>query len=940
MEAWELGQRDVMKLVVSRVRRRAYVARGLLATTALIAFQLAGLEYSHAQQSTVRPGAATSQSRFFDIPALPLASAINAFNRQAGIQVSLPAGAGANVITRPVRGNYSSSEALRIMLEGSGVTYHFGQAGEAILGSEGAAFEGNATTLEPIVLRGGRLGRGYQGTPDEVYETPAAISVVTRQAIENTPAARSAADVLDTVSGLITNRSDGQKPGIAVNLRGLQDMGRVTTSIDGARQNFQRSGHGGYQQILVDTAFIREIDIEKGGVNGVGGAGSLGGAVDFGTIRAEDLLEDGKDFGGEIQAETGTNAYNFVGSAIGAVRLSDRFSIVGGVARRDIGDYDIGKNGLDEYLEGKRAQNPGVEPALPGQTVSDDSVVFSSRETLNTLLKAEWDVTDDLRFTGSWMHYKGDGATGGFGAGSGSDELRTNAQGYLNDTFTATFEFDPESELVDARLKLWYNDTANDESREYVSADTGTSYFEDYAYGMKSFGGSLENTSRFTLPIGDLAWHYGVEAYQDNGNTKSLTPPSVDQGFDGGWGLVGANAPGKRWVASAFTSATLQHENWLSLTGGLRYDHYRLWGSTVVQNRRMVTTPPSNCQQWQDIDGDGGSDPNGVWINETTFAVIDGAQPNPGPGYIFLDPSCDLWENPGGSEWAYDAIPVDVDQSDGAWLPSATVAVKPFEWLQPFVSYSRSYRPPAVFEALLSGGHPGQPFENAPNPYIRPERGETWEFGVNIAQDGIFTEGDAFRMKAVYFRRDINDYISQALQYYQPIGRDQPYLMSVNLDGTTKMRGLELEANYDAGSFYIGGSYTNTDTDWAESFTPVENPNAPGGGDNRPDPTVIYMPPKEKLTLDAGVRLFEERLVIGVRLNHVSETLTEIGQLAGTVNPTYTTYDLYGSYDVTPQAKLRFGISNLTDEFYVPSLGIDSYPGPGRTYTASLKIRF
>ncbi|WP_177230794.1 TonB-dependent receptor [Rhizobium sp. NFR07] len=858
------------------------------------------------------------QARAYDIPALPVASAISTFNRQSGIQVSLPAGAGANVTTRPIRGNYTAAEALRLMLEGTGVTYSFGQAGEAILNSEGAAAGGDGTALDPIVLRRGRLGRGYQGTPDEVYETPAAVSIVTRQAIENTPAARSAADVLDTVSGLITNRAEGQKPGIAINLRGLQDMGRVTTSIDGARQNFQRSGHGGYQQILVDTAFIREIDIEKGGVDGVGGAGSLGGAVDFRTVSADDLLEDGKNFGGEVQTETGTNAYDFVGSAVGAIRFSDTFSLVGGVAKRKIGDYDVGRRGRPDDL--------------PDQTVVDDSVLFSSRETLNTLLKAEWDITDDLSFTGSWMHYKGDGATGGNG-------LRTNDQGYLNDTFTATFEFDPESELIDARLKLWYNDTSNDESREYVDIDTGSSYFEDYSYGMKSFGGSLENTSWFNLPVGELAWHYGVEAYQDNGETESLTPPAVDQGFDGGWGLVGANAPGKRWVASAFTSATLQHEDWLTLTGGLRYDHYRLWGSTLVQNRRTVNNPPSNCQQWADIDSDGTPDTNGIYINETTGVIIDGGQPNPGPGFLYIPAECWSWGDPGGPAQVIDAIPVDVDQSDGAWLPSATIAVKPVEWLQPFVSYSRSYRPPAVFEALLSGGHPGLPFENAPYPYLRPERGETWELGVNIAQDGIFTSGDAFRMKAVYFRRDIKDYISQGYNYYDPIGRDQSYIMSVNLDGTTKMRGLEIEANYDAGSFYVGGSYTYIDTDWADSYTPIQNPDA-GGIDSTPDPTILYLPPREKLTIDAGVRLFDERLVLGARLNHVSETATGFGQLSGYTNATYTTYDLYGSFDVTPQAKLRFGISNLTDEFYVPSLGIESYPAPGRTYTASLKMRF
>lgn len=902
------------RYVLSSMRRRRIV-RGLWATTALVIAHVAGIGGVYGQDSQILQGAGPAREvRTFDIPALRVLSAIGAFNRQSGLQVSLPAGVGSDTMTNAVRGSYPAEEALRIMLKGTGVTYRFGQAGEAILGSSGEQDAFDETTLRPIILKTGRnanTGPGYQGTPDWVYEEPASVSVVSREAIENNPAARSAADTLDSVPGLITNRAEGQKPGISVNVRGLQDMGRVTTSIDGARQNFQRSGHGGYQQTFVDTAFIRAIEVEKGAVRGVGGAGSLGGLVDFRSVSVDDILETGKDMGGEIEGGTGTNAYNFVGSAIGAIRLSEDFSLLGGIAVRNIGDYKIGTHGT---------------LAPPDLTVRNDSVLFSRREIVNTLLKAEWDVTDDLNFVGTWMHFDSTGASGGYAT-------LPNEQDYVNDTLTGTFAYDPESELIDAKLRVWYNDTGNDEKRDYGNPQT-----DNYSYGMKSFGGSIENTSRFSLPVGDLSLHYGVEGYQDTGDTSGPSP--VAAAFDPAWGLRGANPPGKRWMMSGFASATLQHDNWLTLTGGLRYDHYRLWGSTVVHNRRNVLNPPSNCQRWDDLDGDGTPDPSGLWY-------VDSGDPNipptyyttPGPGRDFMTPNCSLWQNPGGLETVYDAIPVDVDQSGGAWLPSATIAVKPLEWLQPFVSYSRSYRPPAVFEALLSGGHPNQPFENAPNPNIRPESGETWEFGVNVSQNGVFAPDDSFRMKAVYFRRNIKDYISLGYNWYEPIGRDQPYLTSVNLDGITRMQGLELEASYDVGYAYVGGSYTRTETDWADTYTPVVQP---GGGDidTTPDPTVLYRPPKDKFTIDFGTRLFEERLVLGVRVNHVSETAAGFGQLGNYVNPAYTTYDLYGSFDVTPQAKLRFGVANLTDERYIPSLGISSYPAPGRTYTASLKMKF
>ena len=50
----------------------------------------------------------------------------------------------------------------------------------------------------------------------------------------------------------------------------------------------------------------------------------------------------------------------------------------------------------------------------------------------------------------------------------------------------------------------------------------------------------------------------------------------------------------------------------------------------------------------------------------------------------------------------------NVDKSGGALLPSVTIAVKPFEWLQPFVKYSKSYRPPTIMELFLNGGHDGK----------------------------------------------------------------------------------------------------------------------------------------------------------------------------------------------------------------------------------------
>jgi hemoglobin/transferrin/lactoferrin receptor protein len=893
--------------------------RSLLGTTAFAV--LCGIAMAAAPVAPQARAQEQGSTRAFNIPAQPLASAINAFGRQSGLQVSVAAGAASGVRANAVNGSLSPSQALSRMLAGTGLPYRINGDGTAVIGRAEAASPGVAADgsimLDPITVVSGpvrntNIGSGYQGTPDWVYEQPSSVSVVSREAIESNPATRSAADTLDTVAGVITNRSEAQKPGIAVNVRGLQDMNRVTTSIDGARQNFQRAGHGSYQQVFVDTSFIRAVEIEKGAVPGVGGAGSLGGMVNFRTVEADDIIEAGKQWGAELKSGTGSNAFDFDGSAIGGVRLSEDFTIIGGISHKKIGDYKIGTHGE-------------IPDSGEDFTVIDDKTLFSRNEVLNTLLKAEWQITDDLKLDASWLRYEADGAQGG-GDGTEGAKIRRDDEHYVNNTFTTSLTYDPASELIDAKARFWYNDTSNDEQRGYdVTLPV--------SYGMESFGGSLENTSRFALGMGDLALHYGAEAFHDDGETKT-TGLDDPNGPDGHYGFGGANPSGKRTMASGFFNATLQHEDWLTITGGLRYDYYHLYGSTVVQQRRVVVTPPQGCLVWQDIDSDGTPDPNGLWLGNDGNIYHE-----PGPDREFATPTCEQWGAPGSSETVYDRFPVDVDQSGGAWLPSATIAVKPFDWLQPFVSYSRSYRPPAITESLISGGHPGVPFENMPNPDLRPEKGETWELGVNISQNAVFTSDDAFRLKAVYFRRDIEDYISMGSMWYEPAST--PLDTYLNLDGTTRMRGVEIEANYDLGYAYLGASYTHIDTDWADSYNLVLPPDWEGGGAQPPSPAVLFVPPKQKFTLDLGVRLFERKLVVGTRATHVSATTPEFGELVGLyVNDGYTVYDLYGSYAFTDKAKLRFGVSNLTDEKYVPALGTYSYPAPGRTYTASLALKF
>ncbi|WP_245446730.1 STN domain-containing protein [Neorhizobium sp. T25_27] len=235
----------------------------MLWSSAFTVLWLAGYAVAQDQTGAASPTASRADTHNFDIPAQRLAGALSAFNRQSGFQVTQASGdTQPGVTVNAVRGTMSPQQALAQMLAGTGIPFWFTGNRAAVIGGQHSASTDAAdesfTVLAPIIIRSSRranTGSGFQGTPDWVYETPSSVSVVSREAIKKAPS-RNARDLLDNVAGVLVNRSEGQNPGMSINIRGLQDQNRVVTMIDGARQNFQRNGHGASQRTYVDTAFF------------------------------------------------------------------------------------------------------------------------------------------------------------------------------------------------------------------------------------------------------------------------------------------------------------------------------------------------------------------------------------------------------------------------------------------------------------------------------------------------------------------------------------------------------------------------------------------------------------------------------------------------------------------------------------------------------------
>lgn len=167
-------------------------AAGLLAVVLLPGAVLAAdaaptiLAVTPSQATEVAAGETAS----FDIPAQPLATALTAFGRQAGLQVSGDHADLTGITSHAVSGDLTPEAALIRMLQGTGITFRFTDAKTVVLSKP--AVGGERVTLGTIAIEGrGETARGpvtgyvarrsATGTKTDtpIVETPQTISVIT-----------------------------------------------------------------------------------------------------------------------------------------------------------------------------------------------------------------------------------------------------------------------------------------------------------------------------------------------------------------------------------------------------------------------------------------------------------------------------------------------------------------------------------------------------------------------------------------------------------------------------------------------------------------------------------------------------------------------------------------------------------------------------------------
>jgi hemoglobin/transferrin/lactoferrin receptor protein len=373
--------------------------------------------------------------------------------------------------------------------------------------------------------------------PMPASDSVGAVSTV-RQGQINQIQPTKTSDLLQGMPGVaVQERADD--PGLAVNIRGLQDFGRVNVVIDGARQNFQRTGHNANGIFYLEPELISSIDVVRGPVANVFGSGAIGGVASFRTKDVEDVLKAGERWGvlakGSFSTNTGAGA-----SVFGAARISDDAEIFAGGTFRAQGNYRDGN----------------------GNTVPNtDSDVGTA------IVKGTFRPADGHQIKLGYIHYGADYTTGQpYPDGTPPPFASIYATKTKNDIATGRWTYSrPDDRMFNFDANAYWSRTATDQTKIDGSGDAVSGLIGDSRnFTINTFGFDFNNTSLFDTGPVKHALTVGGDSFRDEVETS-------------GFGVV-FTPSGERVVSGAFMQLKSNFSNLIETVAAARYDSYSLDG--------------------------------------------------------------------------------------------------------------------------------------------------------------------------------------------------------------------------------------------------------------------------------------------------------------------------------------------------------------------------
>jgi catecholate siderophore receptor len=253
------GDRDIVAAMISSRR---------LAVTSVEAE--AAPRETYLITSPPRPGSHDNEpARFddpipFDIPPGPLVQVVEAFERASGWIVEILSDVAREMRSPGVSGRYTPEEALRRLLENTGVSYE-------LSAPRSVKLDFRVVESVDVTVRVRPEPRSPKYTTS-LLDTPQTVTIVPQQVFEEQNAT-TLRDVLRNVSGISIQAGEGGVPaGDNLSIRGFN--ARTDLFVDGVRD------FGGYSR---DPFNFEQVEVVKGPSSVYGGRGSTGGSVNMAT---------------------------------------------------------------------------------------------------------------------------------------------------------------------------------------------------------------------------------------------------------------------------------------------------------------------------------------------------------------------------------------------------------------------------------------------------------------------------------------------------------------------------------------------------------------------------------------------------------------------------------------------------------------------------------
>lgn len=236
-------------IVGEMIKHRLVLSRSLL--TLSLALGVVVSAFAQAEETTA-----------FALEPQSLADALEAFSKKSGIAVATSGNTVAGKTAPPLLGNYTSKEALEILLSGSGLRFEFVSEDTVAIRTAASSLGGNVVQLQDVTITGQKLERS-------LLESPESLSVLGAQKLEQQP--------FQDIAGVIRELPNVTPIGESFSIRGVgatAASGTIAFVVDGVE--VPSSFVSIYPKSLWD---VEQLEVLRGPQSSSIGRNALNGAV-------------------------------------------------------------------------------------------------------------------------------------------------------------------------------------------------------------------------------------------------------------------------------------------------------------------------------------------------------------------------------------------------------------------------------------------------------------------------------------------------------------------------------------------------------------------------------------------------------------------------------------------------------------------------------------